>query len=286
MIKTLQRKQIDNERWDKIIASSANETIYPYSWYLDACADNWLGIVMNDYEYIMPVAYRRKLGLKYTYQPIYCQQLGVYSKDEVEPEVTRIFLHALKKQFKVGDYSFNEGNLLGEEAGYEVSDNCNYIVSLNAETEVIQKNYTENCRRNIKRTVSSAVEFTEDISIDEIVNLKQMTESSQRNPGHYVYMKKLFTVLDKEGKIKTLGVRKGSHLIAAAIFAFSNTRAIFLLSASSESGKDQRSMFQVVNKFIQMHAGEDLKLDFEGCFNCTFFSRIRGETRNLSESSI
>jgi len=51
---------------------------------------------------------------------------------------------------------------------------------------------------------------------------------------------------------------------AAAIFAFSNDRAIFLLSASSERGKEWRAMFLVVDRFIELHAGKLAKLDFEG----------------------
>jgi hypothetical protein len=264
MIKILQRKQIDSERWDRVIASSADETIYPYTWYLDACADNWLGLVMNDYECIMPVAYRKKIGIKYSYQPIYCQQLGVYSKEKVDNEVSRMFLHTLKKNFHLGDYSFNEGNLLGEEDGFDVTDNCNYVLPLLTDIGEIQKNFTENCRRNINRTKKSRLNFVDDISVDEIVTLKRLGEKVDRKPEHYDYIRKLFTSLLEAGKIKIYGAKEGEHLVAAVVFAFSKTRAIYLVSASSEIGKEQRAMFLVLDEFIKMHAGQDIKLDFEG----------------------
>src|SRR6056297_1594864 len=121
MIRFLRRRQINDEQWNEVIASSRFETIYPYTWYLDACADNWAGYVMNDYECVMPVAFRRKIGLKYTYQPVYCQQLGVYSEHRVDTEVSRMFLNEFRRNFKMGDYALNEGNILGDEKGFEVS---------------------------------------------------------------------------------------------------------------------------------------------------------------------
>ena len=264
MIRFLRRQQIDDERWNGVISSSRHETIYPYSWYLDACADNWAGYVMGDYECVMPVAFRRKIGMKYTYQPIYCQQLGVFSAQRVDTEITRIFLHALRKNFRMGDYSLNEGNILGDEQGFEVTDNSNYVLPLKAPYEAVRKNYTENCRRNIKRAQQSDIQFTDQVSIDEIITLKKMSDQTRRGEEHYAYVRSLFSRLATIEKTRILGARCGEHLVAAAIFAFSSERAIFLLSASSERGKERRAMFLVVDRFIEMHAEKIGKLDFEG----------------------
>ena len=264
MIRFLHRRQIDDERWNGVIASSRFETIYPYTWYLDACADSWAGYVMNDYECVMPVAFRRKIGLKYTYQPVYCQQLGVYSEHRVDTEVLRMFLNELRRNFKMGDYALNEGNILGDEKGFEVSDNTNYILSLAAPYAEIHGNYTENCRRNVKRAHRSDIQFTDQVSIDEVIALKKMSVRTKLGKEHYAYVKSLFSSLATRDKIQIFGARCGDHLVAAAIFAFSNERAIFLLSASSERGKERRAMFLVVDRFIEMYAKKLRKLDFEG----------------------
>ncbi len=264
MIKFLQRRQINDQQWNSVISASAYETIYPYTWYLDACADHWGAYVINDYEYIMPLAYRKKLGLKYTYQPVYCQQLGIYSGSEIDVGTVRMFIHALGKDYKMGDYSLNEGNILGEEKGFELSDNSNYLLSLDRPYDDILKNYSENCRRNLKRSYQSDLEFTEKVSIEDVVMLKRSGEKNDRGDAHYEYVRKLFSQLDTLGKIRIYGARKEKELLAAAIFAFSTKRAIFLLSASSERGKDQRAMFLILDTFIQIHAGQVRWLDFEG----------------------
>jgi len=264
MIRILQRRQIDDERWNEVISSSLNETIYPYSWYMDACSDNWCGFVLDDYEYIMPLAFRKKLGLKYSYQPVYCQQLGVYSKQRIEPEVSRAFLFRMNKSFKMGDYAFNEQNLLGDEKGFDISDSTNYILSLTDPYDAVLQNYSENCRRNVKRAYNSGLEFTDKISLEEVISLKRISEKEGRKEEHYAYVSKLFSTLNEMHKTRIFGAKIENHLVAAAIFAFSGQRAIFLLSASSDRGKEYRAMFLVVDAFIQMYSGTIKYLDFEG----------------------
>ena len=40
---------IDREKWDRCVNDSSNAIIYASSMYLDHLADNWTGIVLNDY---------------------------------------------------------------------------------------------------------------------------------------------------------------------------------------------------------------------------------------------
>jgi hypothetical protein len=264
MIRYLHRRQIDDERWNRVVSSSPFETIYAYTWYLDACADYWAALVMDDYTCIMPVAFRKKIGLKYTYQPVFCQQLGVFSALPVDPEIVRMFLHALSRRFNMGEYACNEGNVVGEEPGLEVTDNTNYLLPLKAPYEEVWRNYSENCRRNVKKAAVNDLRFTEAVSIDEVIALKKNSSASIRSQQHYAYVRLLFNRLKAMDKIRICGARVGDHLVAAAIFAFSQKRVFFLMSASSERGKERRAMFLVVDTFIQRHAGKDLKLDFEG----------------------
>ena len=82
----IHRKDIETEKWNGIIADSPAETIYPYSWYLDAVADNWSALVADDYRFIMPVVWKKKAGIKYVYQPFHTQQLGVFIRENVDPD--------------------------------------------------------------------------------------------------------------------------------------------------------------------------------------------------------
>jgi len=264
MIRYLHRRQIDDQKWNRTISASRFETIYPYTWYMDACADQWAGYVMNDYECVMPVAFRLKIGLRYIYQPVYCQQLGVFSDRRVDTEITRMFLHEMKGKFRMGDYALNEGNIIGEEQGYEVADSMNYTLPMEEEYAVLLKNYSENCRRNLKKAYREEIEFTDRVTLEEVIHLKKMSENIQRPEQHYRYVHSLFSKMAGADKMRIFGARMENHLLAAAVFGFSEKRVLYLLSASSERGKEKRAMFMVIDGFIQMHAGNGYVLDFEG----------------------
>lgn len=264
MISLLQRNKIDDERWNRVIAASEHETIYPYTWYMDACSVHWAGYVMQDYECIMPVAFNRKYGLKYAYQPFYCQQLGVYSEKNVDPEIVRMFLQRLCADFRVADYSFNGGNMLGEEKDMDVADRMNHLLPLGKPYEQLMRKYTENCRRNVKKSYDSILEFSDKVTVEEAVALKKRTDLTKRKAQHYMAVRTLFESLDKAGRLRIYGMRSESVLHSAAIFAFSDKRVLYLLSASGDAGKEQRAMFRIIDTFIQVHAGENRLLDFEG----------------------
>lgn len=264
MIRFLHRRQINNERWNRVVAASGFETAYAHTWYLDACAEDWGGLVMPDYEYVMPVVFHKKYGLKYTYQPRFCQQLGVYSEKQVDSDISRLFLHALHKKFKLGNYAFNEGNLLGEEPGCEITDNANYTLQLQADYEELKKGYTENCRRNVRKAHQSDLKFMDDIPISELVLLKQKHDKVKQDHKHYQMLINMFSGLMEEGHVKTYGVRLEGQLCSGAIFACSNKRMHYLLSVSTWEGRDLSGMFLVIDRVIQLFAGKVMYLDFEG----------------------
>ena len=56
-IKYLQNSEIDRKKWDRCIATSLQQLPYAYSWYLDAAAENWDAIVINNYEAVFPLPY-------------------------------------------------------------------------------------------------------------------------------------------------------------------------------------------------------------------------------------
>lgn len=264
MIRYLHRSQIDEERWDRVMAASDFETAYAHSWYLDACANRWGALVLDDYDYIMPVAYGKKLGLRYSYQPRFCQQLGIYSDKEVEADILDQFIRGLKKRFKLGNYSFNEGNLLGEKRGFETTDNANYTLPLKPSHEELIRAYTSNCKRNVKKAAQSELLFSAEISVEELVQLKQQHDQVRQDTEHYKGLIRMFSGLEEAGHVKIYGVRLEGQLCAGAIFACSHKRMHYLLSVSTWQGKDLSGMFLVIDRVIQMHANSHIILDFEG----------------------
>ena len=67
MIHYVKREDLEVAKYNDCIENSIQSRIYAFSWYLDIVADNWDVLVLNDYEAVMPVPFRRKFGVNYVF---------------------------------------------------------------------------------------------------------------------------------------------------------------------------------------------------------------------------
>ena len=112
MIQYLTHNQINLNKWDSTIAECGN--IYAYSWYLDIVHPGWEALVEDDYQSVMPLTGGKKFGVNYLYQPYFVQQLGVFSKSSITPEMTQAFLDAIPSKYRFAEIRLNEGNALND----------------------------------------------------------------------------------------------------------------------------------------------------------------------------
>ena len=264
MVQLIHRKEIDTERWNDVIAHSAGETLYAYAWYLDAAAENWSALIMDDYRFIMPLIWRKKFGIKYAYHPNFVQQLGVFSKEFIDPVIVKMFLRQLPSKFKYGNLRFNTSNLIGEEHHFMVADRLNFELALNRDYDSVYNDFSTNAKRNLKKALDFHPEIIDNITMDDLISLKKENDISGREDSYFDWMHKLFSAVKDHGKIHIIGAKQEGRLVAAALFAFSRKRAIYLLSVSNSEGKDTRAMFGILERFIKLYAGTDIILDFEG----------------------
>ena len=264
MIRFIDRKEIDVGKWDRLIAQSPAETIYAYTWYLDQVANNWSALVVDNYRYVMPVAWKKKVGMKYIYHPFYTQQLGVFGRDEPDPDLLRKMLKMLYRKFRFAGLNLNTLNLVGEEKPFEVVDKSNYVLPLDREYNHLFASFKTNTKRNLKKSIDLSDLVDKGISVEELVGLKRRNDVIKRSEEGYQWLEGLLETIVKRGDGKIYATRTEGRLTAAAFFASSKTRAIYLLSASSSEGKERRAMFRIVDTFIRDHASSGMILDFEG----------------------
>src|SRR4051794_38432314 len=70
--------EIDAGKWDNCIINSEENRIYAKHIYLQYMADNWSGLVMNDYAAVMLIVWKNKCGIRYGYDACFIQQLGLF----------------------------------------------------------------------------------------------------------------------------------------------------------------------------------------------------------------
>ena len=268
MIKFLSYEEIDKAKWDDCLYECGYAKIYAFSWYLDRVHPNWQALVYGDYEAIFPLPIKQKYGVSYLIRPPFCQQLGLYIRQDA-PTVNELdFLHALPPSVRWGNYPLNSLNKLAPEelpSGIQVESRSNYELPLEEGYATIRAKYKKNTVRNLGKA-SSALVIQDRLPFQYLIELKQANERVPIQPDSY---KKIASVMEKGLQLKKAacwGVwdASGTHLLAGAYILKGPQHLIYLLAASSEKGKEEKAMFVLIDKLIATYSGSALSLDFEG----------------------
>ena len=104
-IQHLRHNQIDRTRWDATVSRALCDLPYAYSWYLDVVCPMWEALATEDYAFVMPLPLKKKWGISYLIHPIWVQQLGVFSAQEVTTEIFSAFRRRIP--YLVYDFNIN-----------------------------------------------------------------------------------------------------------------------------------------------------------------------------------
>ncbi len=260
----IENKNIDRAKWDKCIDNATNGLIYAYTFYLDAMAKHWDGLVMNDYEAVMPVTWNKKYGIYYLYQPFLCASLGVFGNN-ITSEILLGFLNKISKRFKYWDIYLNAGNNFAAEP-YNLYTRTNYILELNKPYAALFNNFRNSYKQLIKKAAINNLLVRKNIDVEEIIRLarKKFNSISKASNSDWQNFQKLYNILLAKKITINYGIFLKEELIASGIFLFSNNRAYYVLAGNQMKGRSLGASHLVINTFIQEHADTNMILDFEG----------------------
>lgn len=281
-IQYIQQTSIDKTKWDECIEHSPNGLIYGYSWYLDAMADQWDALVLNDYEAVMPLTWNKKYGIHYLFQPFFCASLGVFSKHTIDSNLVEQFLEQIPSKFKYFDIYLNHKNLFSIEE-FPFTRRINYLLSLEHSYETISSNYRSNLKRNIKKAEVGKLIVKHKIEPDEILALAKetMQRVSAITDEQLNRFKKVFAEAEVKQRAETIGIYSvANELVASAAFLYSHNRWYYILVGNHPNGKTSGASHYLIDRFIFKHAGSPALLDFEGSDirNLAFFYSSYGAT--------
>ena len=255
MILYLKRAALDVEKYDLCIENSIQSRIYAFSWYLDIVADHWDVLVLNDYEAVMPLPWKKKIGLKYITQPFFCQQLGIFSKEEISEEIQRQFIRKIPLKFLKVSLALNSHNLL---IGQQIKKNLS--VKLNKNYESICKNYSKGRKHAIKVAEKNQLMVAE-TSIQSLIDIQKKFYQYEFSEEK---LQKLSIQLLHQQKGAILGIFKDEVLLGGALFVFSTKRIVYLFSAFTELGRELQVASFLLNFMLTKNENSQLIFDFEG----------------------
>lgn len=263
-IRYIKHQDIDSEKWDRCIENAANSRVYANIWHLDRTAVVWDALVWGDYEFVMPLPVRKKWGIQYVYQPLFCQQLGIFPKP-ANP-VAGIFYQEIFEKFRFCDVHINSQNPSGQtEKGIEFLPRQNYLLNLTYNYKALAKCYSTNTKRNIVKAGGNNLHFTAGIGLEDFMAFKQKNLIDKISSNDLEKLKSIIAFGQYKGIGEIYGVySSGNELCAAVYFCRWKNRVIYMNAATSEEGKKLGAMYFLVDNFIKTHAEKDMILDFEG----------------------
>jgi hypothetical protein len=254
-IRLLEHSQIDKARYDSIVMSSAYGTVYAMSWYLDAVSPEWMLLTTDDNRYIMPLPIKRKWGIKMALQPMFSQQLGVFSKDKITADIFKEFLR--KMPCRIYSINSNVGNEQTDLRGVRFLPRTNYTLT--------EKRYRENFLRNVKKSYKEDLHIDTDTEWTAFIDMLKVHTKIRSVYDRISYIDKVFTELKKYCNIEVWSVKNNSNeMLSAAMFLYWKDRTYYILPVSTPEGKRSHSMNFLLDNFIDVCIKNNLILDFEG----------------------
>ncbi len=278
-IKYLKRWEIDTIKWDRCVLSSTHSLSYALSGYLDGVCDSisdyskfnfdddnqntseilgqWDALVLNDYEAVFPLPWRKKFGLHYIFQPLFCQQLGLFGNPgafSIDDFIRKIPVKFIKIHLQIHPF-------FGKPKGASLK--TNFILDC---PHVPNEKFNKDALKNIKKCQETELFFRTPPQVSDVLSLYNDTwgykaklkwfddyEGFETACINMIREEKLFTTLVKDNEGNKLG---------AAIFLISPKRIHYVCAAPTEMGKKLGIMHCII-----AHTAEKFpehEIDFEG----------------------
>jgi len=267
MIKYFRNQEIDRRKWDECIQNSFNGIIYAYSWYLDIVCKQWDALIEDDYQRVFPLTLNKKFQISYLYQPFFTQQLGLFSRSLLTPEIVDNFLNAIPSKFKLIEINLNIFNKTSN-GEFKIKENLTHELDLINPYENLYKEYSSNTKRNIKKAVDSGINIKKNVNPESIIDIfrdNRGKEIDTFKKSDYFNLKRLIYSCIFNDKASIWGAFNKQNVLCAGIFfVVSNKKVIFLFSATNQEAKDTGAMSLLIDSFIRENAQRELTLDFEG----------------------
>lgn len=231
MIQRIKRKHLDTEKYDACIENSLQTNVFGFSWYLDIVCDHWDVLVLNDYEAVMPIPWRRKFFIKYVYTPLRVLELGVFSREYIDENEFLIELFASFKYVNLRMNALNSFSMFLPNR----NEKKQHFLSLKKGYEIINKNYRKDRRKELRRAEKAGLTEKWNDTPSALITLfknnvgkrfKKMKEDD------YLVMRKVLDICIRKGLGQILSIYNDDKLVASGFFLKQKNEVVILFSAT------------------------------------------------------
>lgn len=266
-IRYIKHADINMEKWNDCIDHAVNRLPYAFSWYLDTVCHGWDALVGDDYQAVFPLTGRKKISIHYLFQPPFTQQLGVFSRNLLTPELVNDFLNAIPTKYQLIEINLNKFNAPDGES-FGLVKKVNLELPLISSYEDIRSKYSKNLKRNLKKAENSQLAVIPGVNPVEVIRMFQLNRGKEMNnltQEDYLSLEQLIYKMSRRGKAEVRGVfTERNSLCAAAVFLKLSDRIIFLFSGLNDEGRQVGAMPYLIDNVIRQYSARNMIFDFEG----------------------
>jgi len=265
VIQYLHRQEIDSERWDDCVQNGQPDLPYGFTWYLDIVCPGWCGLVKGDYEAVMPLPVTRKAGIRYSYQPPFSQQLGIWKKSPLEERHTTNFLAAIPPKLRVLDLHLHALPPQVERNKLSWAPRTNFCLTLNHSYEHLYKSYTKNRQRDLAKAHQHELTISHKLEVDTLLGVYRDNVGAGIGQSECNILTHLMPEAIKRNHGCTISVLdQNDQLHAAGFFVQNKHRLINLFPVTTADGRKSGAGTLLYDYLIRSHEYSNMVLDFEG----------------------
>jgi hypothetical protein len=261
-LQILANDKIDAAQWDLCVQRAENGLIYSTYEYLNSVCDNWHGLVIDNYEAVMPLPWRKKWGIRYLYEPPFIQQLGITGNKIPEEVLSTVFSFA-----KYGDILFNFSNAAFAQT-ITPATRTNLVIDLSQGYESISSKYKKDLQQNIKKAQQeqTSVSVDNDIKIAIASYKKHYNERFRHiTEKDFASLERLCLSLSQKRRCFTRTILSGSgELLATGLFLKDEKRIYNLMNTTTVLGRKKEANHYLLDSILKEFSGQSLLFDFEG----------------------
>lgn len=258
--------EIEQTKWDNCVLRHSNGLVYAQYDYLDCICDHWSGLIIGDFEAIVPLPWKKKYGFKYYYIPPFIQQLGFIGDTSYLTDAERL-IKRIRSFAWYGDLHFNFSNHLLASA-LKCENRTNFIIDLSIGYAAIHQSYSHDVKQTIQKqsadeliynkteTLSNAIKYYQEQYADRMPHLSN--EDFERLTllcKHFCNRNACLirSITDKEG-----------NTLSNTLLLKDNRRIYHLLNTTFTEGRTKHSNHRLMDQVLQEFSGSSLLFDFEG----------------------
>jgi hypothetical protein len=267
-IRLLSHKDIDPVKWDDSITRFFNGCVYAYSWYLDRICDNWMALVDEDFEAVMPLPITEIKGEKIIQQPSLVRYLGLFTNKLITEDLLLQYINLLSTEFLFVSLTLTKYNALNSVPDtFTISKSVFYSLDLMPNYTKLSCQYSRKALELIQSAHNQKIIVLGGLQPRELMTLLSKKSSKPSERYDEKNLRRLRSVVS-HALFHNFGEIYGAYdvsnnLCAAAFFMGSHQKIYIPLYVQNGETQSLHGLYLVFDHFIKKNSEKNLVLNFE-----------------------